>query len=109
VDKDNLISSNQMIPALNAMIDIVTERNAVNKAKVPELIIWILFSLCFVISFIMGYSLRSKTDWVMINGFALITALAIYLIMDLDRPRRGIITAGKAQQEIVALRNMFKN
>jgi uncharacterized membrane protein (UPF0136 family) len=108
-EKENFVSSQQMIPALNAMIDIVTERNAAGKAKVPELILWVLFSLCLIINFIMGYSLRSKTDWVVVTGFSLITSLAIFLILDLDRPRQGIINANTAHQEIVALRKMFND
>jgi hypothetical protein len=107
-DRENFVRSGQMIPALNAMIDIVSERTAASKIKVPELILWILFYLCFVVSFIMGYSLRSKTDWVVIIGFSLVISLAIFLILDLDRPRRGVITAAKAQQQIVDLRKMFK-
>jgi hypothetical protein len=106
--KENAVRYIQMIPALNSMIDIVSERNAASKIKVPEFILWILFSLCFIVSFIMGYSLRGKSDWVASVGFSLVISLTVFLILDLDRPRRGIITASKAQQQIIELREMFK-
>jgi hypothetical protein len=106
-DGTYIVRSNQMIPAINAMIDVVAERNASSKIKVPEIIIWVLFSLCIIVSFIMGYSLRTKTDWVVVAGFSLVISMAIFLILDLDRPRRGVITAAKAQQQIIDLRKMF--
>lgn len=107
-DPKNLVSTNQMVPALNEMIDIVTTRFAISLAKVPKSILWLLFLLCFVASFVIGYGRKGKNlDWVMVAGFSLMTSLAIYLILDLDRTRRGIITMDNANQRIVELREMF--
>lgn len=108
-DPKNLISTNQMIPALNQMIDIVTTRFATSLAKVPKSILWLLFLLCLVASFVVGYGRKGKKlDWVMVAGFSLMTSLAIYLILDLDRSRRGIITMDNAHERIVDLREMFE-
>jgi len=107
-DKENLHRTAQMIPALNAMFDIVTTRNAATVAKVPQLIIYLLFMLCFVSSFMMGYTVGVKPDWIVITCFALTIVMTIYLILDLDRPRRGIITMKDMNAEIVRLREMFE-
>ncbi len=106
-DKENLHRTAQMVPALNAMIDIVTTRNAVTVAKVPSLILYLLFMLCFVAAFMMGYSVGKKPDWIIMVCFAVTIVMTIYLIIDLDRPRRGIITMKDMNNEIVNLRNMF--
>jgi hypothetical protein len=107
-DKENLHRTAQMIPALNAMIDIVTSRNAATVAKVPSLILYLLFMLCFVAAFMMGYSIGIKSDLIILACFAATIVMTIYLIIDLDRPRRGIINMQDMNNEIVNLRNMFK-
>jgi ABC-type multidrug transport system fused ATPase/permease subunit len=107
-DRENLHRTSQMIPALNAMIDIVTTRNALSMAKVPELILYLLFLLCFISSLMMGYTVGKKPDWIIMLGFAITIVMTIYLILDLDRPRRGIITMKNVNMEIVNLRDVFE-
>jgi len=106
-DRENLHRTSQMVPALNAMIDIVTTRNAATIAKVPVLILYLLFLLCIISSLMMGYTVGKKPDWIIMLGFAITIVMTIYLILDLDRPRRGIITMKNANMEIVNLRNVF--
>jgi hypothetical protein len=106
-DQDNNIRSQQMIPALNAMIDIVSTRDAERKAHVPESIIWLLLILTLAGSFIIGYGTKGKFNSVMVWGFSLMTAVTIYLILDLDRPGRGIINMEEAHKNIVELKGML--
>jgi hypothetical protein len=106
-DKENLHRTSQMIPALNAMFDIVTTRNAANVAKVPQLIIYLLFMLCSISAFMLGYAVGIKPDWIIMICFAATIVMTIYLIIDLDRPRRGVITMKDMNMEIVNLRGMF--
>lgn len=103
------VPSQQMVPALNAMIDIVTTEEATTNARVPDSILWLLFLLTLCGSFIIGYSNKGKrTSYVIVSVFALMTAMAIFLIIDLDRPRRGLINTHRAQEKIMELRNMFR-
>jgi hypothetical protein len=106
-EQSNFHRSSQMIPALNAMIDIVTTRNAANLEKVPELIIYVLFLLCFTSAFMLGYSAGIKPDLIIITGFVLMISITVYLILDLDRPRSGTITMESVDKNIVNLRSMF--
>ena len=106
---ENVLRSQQMIPALNSMIDVVTTRDETKNATVPESIFWLLFMLIFSASFIIGYSTNGKkVNHVLIYGFSLMTALTVFLILDLDRPRRGVINMDNAEQKIVELKSMFK-
>jgi hypothetical protein len=99
-----------MVPALNEMIDVVTTRNAARRATVPDSILWMLFTMCLVGSFIVGFG-RKKTQhaWVANMVFALMISSCIFLIIDLDRPSQGLITLESANQHIVELRTMFEN
>ena len=108
-DKENVLRSQEMVPALNAMSDIVTTRDAHRSAHVPESILWMLFMLTLVGSFVMGYGTAgNRYNWIIVSGFALMTVMTIYLILDLDRPRRGIINMDETQQRIIALKEMLK-
>ncbi len=109
-DRDNLIPSYHMIPALNNMIDIVTTRNAARHATIPDSILWMLFVLCLVGSFLVGYNHRDiASSRVVVVVFALMISASIFLILDLDRPSHGLITLEETNKNIVDLRTMFEN
>lgn len=109
-DKENTLRSQQMIPALNDMMDITTTRDAERNAHVPESILWMLFLLTLAGSFITGYGSKDKRfNWIIVGSFALMTSLTIYLILDLDRPRRGIINMDQTHQKIVELKELLKD
>src|SRR4030095_14353708 len=107
-DRDNIVLSGQMIPALNAMIDIVTIRDDSRLAKVPPLILWMLLLLTMVSSFLSGYGQKSKRrNRAIVIAFALMTTRALYLVIELDRPRRGWISLDQAEQKIIELRQLL--
>ncbi len=102
--------SMQMIPAINNMIDAMSKREEARKKHVPESILWLLFLLCLTGSFIVGYASKSgKIDYVILCTYSLMTILTIYFILDLDRPRRGIITTSSAHENIRGLLNYFQD
>jgi hypothetical protein len=106
-DPSNPARTLQMIPALNSMIDIVTTRESSRESKVPPLILFMLLILTFVAAFLTGYNHKvNKRSIVMVIGFALMTALTLYLVMELDRPRRGLISLDAAQAKIVELKKL---
>jgi len=104
-----LIPSNNMIPALNAMFDIATTREVMVKARVPDVIVYMLFILALTTSFIAGFtsSFMRKKDWIVIAGFAMLSSMIIYITIDLGRTTRGIIKTDMGQQALVDLRKMF--
>lgn len=104
----NTVASMQMIPALNAMIDIVSTREASRKSVVPRLILDILLMLTLISSFLTGYGSKGyERRKVLVVAFALMTTLTLYLVIDLDRPRQGYINLNSAQQQMIDLRYNF--
>ncbi len=101
-------ATDQMVPSLNAMIDIVTTREAGRKAMVPHLILVILSILILVSAFLSGYGSKNlERNKVLVVAFAVITTLALYLVIDLDRPRQGFVNLNSAEQLLVNLRGNF--
>jgi Na+/H+ antiporter NhaC len=106
-DPSNPARTLQMIPALNSMIDIVTTRESARESKVPPLILFMLLILTLVSAFLTGYNYKGKRrSMVMVTGFALMMALTLYLVMELDRPRRGLISLDAAQAKIAELKKL---
>jgi hypothetical protein len=98
-----LVPSNQMIPALNSMFDIATSIEMTLYTRVPDLIVYMLFILALVASFIGGFTspaLRHK-DWIVIIVFALFSSMVTYITLDLGRPMRGVIKADSGKNAIV--------
>jgi hypothetical protein len=98
-----LIPSNNMIPALNSMFDIATTIEITLYARVPDLVIYMLFILGLVTSFIGGYASRDikKKDWIIIIVFTLFSSMVTYITLDLGRPMRGIIKGNIGLQAII--------
>jgi hypothetical protein len=107
--QENAVRTNQMVPALNEMFDIASTRQALLLAKVPDLVFFLLFALCFTGSFLIGYSDEKHPEWGIVSSFLIMIGLSIYMILDLDRPRTGIINNEAIFQQITALRSMFTN
>ena len=102
--------SMQMVPAVNDMIDTMSKRESSRVSRVPESILWLLFILALIGSFIVGYASNSKRiNWIVIFLYSLMTVMTIYLILDLDRPRSGIINTSSVHQNIDRLLESFEN
>ncbi len=109
-DPSNPARTLQMIPALNSMIDIVTTRESSREAKVPPLILFMLMILTFVAAFLTGYNYKgNRRSTVIVVSFALMTASTLYLVMELDRPRRGLLSLDAAQAKIADLKKLTVN
>ncbi len=103
------LRTGQMIPALNAMIDITTSRRASGESTVPDSIMYFLFILCFCSAFLLGYDNKSgRVDWILVFGLAIMLSITVYNIIDLDRTRSGYINMDRPNQKIVELLDMFE-
>ncbi len=99
-----------MISALNNMIDTVSKREASRISTLPESILWLLLLLALIGSFIVGYASNAKKiNWIVIVLYSLMTVMTVYLILDLDRARRGLISANITHQNMEKLLDSFKD
>jgi len=91
------------------MIDAVGLREEARITHVPGSILWLLLTLCLVGSFIVGYASKSKkTDWVVLLIYSIVMVMTIYLILDLDRPRHGLINLRASHESMYNLMNTFE-
>jgi hypothetical protein len=96
----------QLIPALNQMFDVASARLAVTRVHPPTIVFIMLALLALMSSLLAGYAMagsRSRS-WIHIVGFALIMAATVYVILDLEFPRLGIIRIDSFDQLLVDVR-----
>ena len=96
-------SSLLLLPALNDMIDITTSRLVAAKTHTPPVILGALALLALFCSLLAGYGLAGGKPFTMVFhmiGFALVLTLTIYVILDLDHPRVGLIRVDFADQAL---------
>jgi hypothetical protein len=98
-----------LLPSLNAMFDIVTTRDTATRNHPPLAIYLLLCVLCAVGSMLFGYSIgpSRNPNWLHRLAFAGIMALAIYVILDLEFPRRGLIRIDGEDKVLMDLRQSF--
>jgi len=109
-DPANLASTQQMIPKLTEMIDLVIERNALRAARIPFLVLLMLLLLTLVSAFLSGYSHKArKRNLMMITAFAVMTTFTIYIVLEFDRPQRGLINIDSAQKKILDQKLLLKH
>lgn len=87
------VATGAFVNSLNDLIDSQGKRNALLQMHVPEVIL-ILLSIVFISSGgIMGYSagLSGQRIFAPILLVSLLITLIVFIIIDLDRPKRGLI------------------
>jgi len=99
-------ASIQLIPALNAMIDITTTRVAATQFHPPRIVYVMLGVLSLIAAMLAGYqmSTAARRSWFHVLLFVLTFTLAIYVILDLEYPRLGLIRVDAADALLKDLR-----
>lgn len=92
-----------LLPALNQMIDITTTRTMAVQTHPPLPLFALLFVLALLGSLLAGYAMSAATrrHWIHVVAFAFALAGAIYVILDMEFPRLGLIRVDAFDQVLV--------
>lgn len=87
------VTSGLFIQSLNELIDAYGARNAALRKHVPEVVLFLLFAVFVIAGAVLGYSggLEGGRPFLATFSMSLLIVLVIFIIIDLDRPRRGLI------------------
>lgn len=98
-----------VLPALNEMIDIVTTRTAATQMHPPHAIYGMLFVLAMLSALFAGSAMAANRprSWLHEVGFAFVLSASVYLILDLEYPRFGLIRIDTMDQLLVDVRASF--
>jgi hypothetical protein len=92
------------------MFDITTTRAGASRMHPPATIFGMLVALILAGATLVGYAMAGgrNRNWLHIVGFALVTTLVVYVIIDLEYPRLGIITVDAADEMLMTLRDTMR-
>ena len=99
-----------LLPALNNMIDITTTRTMWLQIHPPRIIYVLLFGLGLICALLAGYRMSSgqHRSWLHILGFTVLTVVIVYVMLDIEYPRAGLIRIETSDQPLVNLREGMK-
>ena len=94
------------LPAINEMIDIMTIRTMSLHMHPPKIIYLLLFGLGILCSMLAGYRMSAGKDrsWLHILTFVTVTVSIVFVILDVEYPRWGLIRIQGADQVLVDVR-----
>lgn len=105
----SVVTSGLFIQSLNELIDTSATRDAALNRQVPEVVLFLMLATIVLTTATLGYASGIAGHRVTLAAFVLVIliGLVVYLIIDLDRPRRGAIQVSHAsmlslQQAIAA-------
>lgn len=92
------VTTGAFVQSLNSMIDAQGERTALQEMHVPETVLFLLFIVFIASGGMMGYSggLSGKRIIAPVVLVSLLVTLIVFIIIDLDRPKRGLIQVNQS-------------
>jgi len=95
-----------ILPALNAMIDITTTRTVAAETHPPAIIYVLLILLLLVGAVMAGFAMAPapERNWLHMLCFAAVMSVGVYVILDLEYPRVGMIRLDTVDQVLHDLR-----
>src|SRR5262245_53363409 len=99
-----------LLPALNEMIDITTTRTMAAEMHPPIVIFLLLIVLALLSALLAGYETAGAKarDWVRMVAYAVTLAGAVYVILDMEYPRFGLIRVDAFDRVLVELRDSMR-
>lgn len=95
-----------LLPSVNAMFD-ATQMRVLTARHHPPLAIYLMLGFLILVSALLAGFAMARTPRqspLHVVGFASVMALSVYLILDLEYPRLGLIQIGKFDQALRELR-----
>lgn len=103
---DAQAATNQLLlPALNEMIDITTTRSFAMLLHPPAVIYGLLVALALGSAVLAGHGLSGAPHrpWLHMISYAAVMTAAIYLIIDMEHPRLGLIRVDSFEEVLVRI------
>jgi hypothetical protein len=99
-----------LLPALNQMIDITTTRTMAAEMHPPAVVFIMLAVAALASSLLAGYGMAGgkSRSWVHMLAFAAIMAVTVYVILDIEYPRLGLMRVDAFDRALVELRQSMK-
>jgi len=99
-----------LIPAINDMIDITTVRTVALHTRMPTAILALLLIAALSSAMTAGYAMAKRQHRSLLHVvlYATSIAMTIYVVLDLEHPRRGLIRLDATEKILEQLRDSIR-
>jgi hypothetical protein len=99
-----------LLPALNQMIDITTTRTMAAQIHPPSIVFGLLFALALLSAVLAGHAMSGAgaRNWAHMATYAFAVAGAVYVIIDMEYPRLGLIRVDTFDKVLLELRQSMR-
>jgi hypothetical protein len=99
-----------VLPSLNSMFELTNTRMAAAQSHLPSLVLAQLIVLPLICSLFAGLNSasRPRRSWIHMLGFPAIVAITVFVILDLEYPRSGLIRLDNFDQALLELRSSMQ-
>jgi hypothetical protein len=99
-------NANLVLGSINAMIEITTTRTMATRLHPPAIVYGMLFTAALMAALLAGYnSAGGKTrGWLHAVGLASIVSIALFVIIDVEHPRTGLVRVDAVDSVLRELR-----
>jgi len=99
-----------LLPAVNEMIDITTTRATATENHPPAVVFLLLGGLCLIGALLVGYGTApdQSRSWFHPVIFAAVLSVTVYVIIDVEFPRLGLIRVDAADHVLLDLRKSMQ-
>ncbi len=94
MNKDRqLVIASQIVPAVNQVIDLSATREWIRRFHMPAPVVWLLGLSVILCGAMTGHALgeAGPRHLGLMLGFNLLIVMVVFVVLDFDRPRRGLI------------------
>lgn len=99
-----------VLPALNEMIDVTTARSVAVRTALPTPILTLLVVVALLSALIAGFAMagRRHRSPLHVALYTVAVAVTVYMVLDLDNPRVGLIRLDATEQILEQLRESIR-
>jgi hypothetical protein len=108
--KNDTATTQLVLTSLNSMFDITTQRTWATRMHPPQVIFVMLFVLALGCAFLAGMGMsRAKSPlWIHMIGFAALCSFAVWVIIEIEYPRLGVVRVDNTDRVLVEERDAMK-
>jgi hypothetical protein len=98
-----------LLVALNQMTEIANTKAIAVRTHLPALVFYFLLAAALLSGFVAGFGMaRGERNWLSIFAYASMVTLTMYVMIDMEYPRAGLIRIGAADLAMTTLRDSIQ-
>jgi hypothetical protein len=100
-----------ILGSLNELFDICATRSSATETHPPFIIFALLFTLGLISAFLGAAGSKSgkELSWAQLIIFALVICVSVYVTLELEFPRLGLIRVDSADHQLIEFRELIKS